>query len=194
MPTGESQKVILKKKIRFLLIKILPRNFSTKILFLGPKRYILYFIAQRVLRINSHVTWPVHWSSIVSHPNKIKKALQLPYLGHHPGCYIQAMNGIEIGKNVRYGPNVHIISSNHSLLDYDKHDHTSPIKIGDNCWIGSGAIILPGVELSDHVIVAAGSVVTKSFTNDKLIGGVPAKVIKRLDPYTGNPNWGNYNE
>lgn len=106
-----------------------------------------------------------------------------------PGCYIQAINGIEIGKNVRMGPSIKIISANHDILNFDKHIKCKPIKIGDNCWIGANAIILPGVELEDHVIVAAGSVVTKSFTKNCVIGGVPARVLKKINAYSCNSDW-----
>ena len=65
----------------------------------------------------------------------------------------------------------------------------SPIIIGDNCWIGAGSILLPGVVLANHIVVAAGSVVTKSFTEDNvLIGGTPARVIKHLSYYKGKYN------
>lgn len=176
----------MNKKV--LIKKILPKKLSTYLLFLGSKRLVQYFILQRVFRINSHVPWPVHWSSIVTHPKKIKRKSILPILGHHPGCYIQANNGIEVGVNLRYGPNVHIVSASHDLNDYEKHTKTNPIRIGDNCWIGAGVIILPGVEIGNHVVVAAGSVVTKSFGNDVLIGGIPAKELKRLETYKGKYN------
>lgn len=57
------------------------------------------------------------------------------------------------------------------------------IKVGNNVFIGFDSLILPGVEIGDNTIVAAGSVVTKSFDNNVVIGGVPAKVIKTLDEY-----------
>lgn len=73
---------------------------------------------------------------------------------------------------------------NHSEIDFTKYIQTDPIKIGDNCWLGANSIILPGVQLGNHVIVAAGAVVTRSFEEDNiLLGGVPATVIKKLDPY-----------
>jgi len=105
------------------------------------------------------------------------------YPGYMPGQYIQAINGIIIGKNVRFGPGVKIISANHNFNDFSKHDNADPIIIGDNCWIAANAVILPGVQLGNHVVVAAGAVVTKSFTDNCLIGGVPAKIIKELDAY-----------
>lgn len=171
-----------------LVKRVFPAKIAARLLFLGPKRYIQYFVAQRILRINSNVPWPVHWSSIVTHPENIKTASQLPILGHHPGCYIQARNGIEVGINLRYGPNVHMVSASHDLSDYEAHTDSAPIKIGANCWIGAGSILLPAVELGDHVVVAAGSVVTKSFGDNLLIGGVPAKVIKELETYRGKYN------
>lgn len=174
-----------KKKI---IKKILPKKVATRLIFLGIKRYLQYIFFQRILRINSNVKWPVHWSSIVTHPSNIYKKSELPLLGHHPGCYIQANNGIYIGVNLRYGPNVHIVSASHDVNDYEKHIHSKPIKIGDNCWIGAGSIILPEVELGNHVVVAAGSVVTKSFGDNLLIGGIPAKEIKKLDLYVGKYN------
>jgi len=103
-----------------------------------------------------------------------------------PGQYIQAINGIVIGKNVRLGPGVKLISANHDLLNFDIHIKNEPIEIGDNCWISATAVILPGVKLGNHVVVAAGAVVTKSFSDNCLIGGVPAQVIKSLDNYQSN--------
>ena len=172
-----------------IIKKILSKKYATRIIFLGPIRFIQYFIAQKLFRINSNVPWPVHWSSFVTHPKNIIRKAELPYLGHHFGCYIQGKNGIEIGVNLRYGPNVHIVSASHDLNDYEKHTQGKPIIIGDNCWIGAGSIILPEVKLGNHVVVAAGSVVTKSFEeNNILIGGIPAKIIKKLDNYTGKYN------
>ena len=157
--------------------------------YVGFKNLITYWFFQRVLRINSHVPWPVHWSSIVSSADKIVRKSYRPYPGYMPGQYIQATNGIIIGQNVRLGPGIKLISANHNLCDYDKHDEAGPIEIGDNCWLGADAIVLPGVRLGNHVVVAAGAVVTKSFPNDCVIGGVPARVIKTLGSYAGKSDW-----
>jgi acetyltransferase-like isoleucine patch superfamily enzyme len=109
-----------------------------------------------------------------------------PYPGLGPGQYIQAENGIYIGRNVRMGPGVKIISANHNLENFEQHDPSEPIYIGDFCWLGANCVILPGVNLGSHVIIAAGAVVTKSFKeNDIVIGGVPAKKIKDIGPYKG---------
>ena len=157
--------------------------------YIGIKNVLKYFFFQRVLRINSHVPWPVHLSSLVSSPEKIKRHYWRPYPGFMPGCYIQALNGIEIGKNVRMGPGIKIISSNHNIYNFDEHLDEKPIRIGDNCWIGANAVILPGVELGNHVIVAAGAIVTKSFPDNCIVGGIPAKVIKNIGGYSGSSDW-----
>ena len=87
-------------------------------------------------------------------------------------------------ENVWIGPRVSIISKNHSISDYTKYTESSPVIIGKNSLLLAGSTILPGVELGEHTIVAAGSVVTKSFPEkDQIIGGIPAKVIKKIEAY-----------
>lgn len=57
-----------------------------------------------------------------------------------------------------------------------------PVKIGDNVWIGSGAIILPGVNLGMGCIVGAGAVVTRDVPPHTLVAGIPAKIVKEIQP------------
>lgn len=132
---------------------------------------------QKVLGINSNISFMVHYTSIVSGDITFGKNVA-PYFANSAGCYIQGRNGITIGDNTMFAPGVKIISANHNLEDFTKHDDGPPIKIGNGCWLGANAVILPGVELGDNVIVGAGSVVTKSFTSNLIVGGVPAKIIK----------------
>lgn len=140
------------------------------------------FFAQKVLRINSHVPWPVHWTSEIKGYENIQRGTETP--GSALGCYIDARNGIVLGENVWIGPKVSIISMNHDLLDYNQYIKESPIRIGRDSLITTGCIILPGVELGPHTVVAAGAVVTKSFPEgNQLIGGNPAVVIKKLEEY-----------
>lgn len=140
---------------------------------------------QKIVGINRRVPWPVHWTSQVASPEKINPGTRLP--GISMGCYLDGRNGIEIGKNVWIGPKVSLISRNHDVHNYHSYvEDSPPIVIGDNCWLGAGSIILPGVQLRDHVIVAAGTVVTKSFDEEDIIlAGVPARIIKKLDTYQG---------
>lgn len=98
------------------------------------------------------------------------------------GIYYQAIGKITIGKGTYIGPNVGLITSNHTAENLDIHDDPKEIVLGEQCWIGMNSVILPGVSLGDHTIVGAGSVVTKSFpTGNCIIAGNPAKIIKYLN-------------
>lgn len=98
-------------------------------------------------------------------------------------CVILDVNKVTIGKNCMIAPNVSLFSATHPVRAEERYlgvELGKPISIGDNCWIGGGAIINPGVTLGNNVVVASGSVVTKSFGDNVVIGGNPAKIIKEL--------------
>lgn len=97
------------------------------------------------------------------------------------GCKFQDQGGIEIGESTFIGHNVVIATLNHNLK-LEKRNNLIPkfVKIGKNVWIGSNSTICPGVIIGDGCIIAAGSVVTKSFEKNVMIAGVPAKIIKKI--------------
>ena len=140
---------------------------------------LVNFLFQKVFRINAGVKFMVHFTSSVSGDIRIGRNVA-KYMANCGGCYIQGINGIEIGDDTMFAPGVKIISANHDVADPDSHIKESPIFIGKKCWLGANSIILPGIVLGNNVVVAAGSVVTKSFSDNVVIGGVPAKVIKSL--------------
>jgi acetyltransferase-like isoleucine patch superfamily enzyme len=126
------------------------------------------------------VYWPIHRTSHVGNAENIYCGIET-CPGFSPGNYIQGIGKVYIGDYTQIGPNVGIISANHDLYDNRKH-LPAHVKIGKYCWIGMGAIILPGVELGDFTIVGAGSVVTKSYLDGyAVIAGNPARVVKVLD-------------
>lgn len=93
---------------------------------------------------------------------------------------------ISIGEHVTISGGVSLITHDNSISKVmkDKTDFVGPITIGNNCFVGANTTILLGVELADNVIVAAGSVVTKSFLEkDIIIGGNPAKKIGTWDKF-----------
>ena len=97
-------------------------------------------------------------------------------------CYLGAAGGIEIGNDVIAGQCVRFHSENHNynnLNELIKNQGVSHkgIKVGNNCWIGAGAVFLDGAEIEDGCVVAANAVVTKKFSKNSIIAGVPAKVI-----------------
>ncbi len=96
-------------------------------------------------------------------------------------CHFQDHGGIYIGDGSLIGSNVVMATINHGQNPMNRADnHPAPIHIGKKVWIGSHVTILPGVTIGDHAIVAAGSVVTKDVTANTVVGGVPAKVIKKV--------------
>ena len=84
---------------------------------------------------------------------------------------------ITIGKNAMIGPNCQFLTPLHPL---DPTERNSPITIGDNFWAGGGVTVLPGVTLGNNVIAGAGSVITKSFGDNVVLAGNPARVIKEI--------------
>lgn len=91
---------------------------------------------------------------------------------------------VVIGKNCMVAPNVAIYTATHPINPIDRVsglEYAKKITIGNNCWIGGNAVICPGVTLGDNVVVGAGSVVTKSFGDNVVIAGNPAKIIKIID-------------
>jgi acetyltransferase-like isoleucine patch superfamily enzyme len=135
---------------------------------------------QKILGKNRSAYWPVSSKSIVTNPKNIYAGIETSP-GLMPGCYIQGLGKIYIGDYTQIAANVGIISANHELYD-NRHHIYEEVRIGKYCWIGMGAISLPGVIIGDNTIVAAGSVVTKSFPEGYcVIGGNPARVLKTLD-------------
>ncbi len=147
---------------------------------LGPT-YFANFVFQRLIRINGDCAWSVHFTSRVMHPHLLKvHPTSRQSFAVSGGCYIQATNGIEIGEHTIFAPGVKIVSANHDPCTLANASPAMPIKIGAYCWLGANAVILPGVTLGDHVVVGAGSVVTKSFPSEVVIAGVPARVIRMV--------------
>ena len=96
-------------------------------------------------------------------------------------CCFQDQGGIDVGDGALIGHRVTLATINHGLPPDERHIHyIAPIAIGKNVWIGSGATLLPGVTLGDGAVVAAGAVVSKNVEAGSIVGGVPARFIKRV--------------
>ncbi|MBE6820933.1 MAG: acyltransferase [Ruminococcaceae bacterium] len=104
------------------------------------------------------------------------------------GVYINARSSVTIGDDVTLSHGAKIISTGYDIENWinngiKTHINNAPIHIGNHCWVGANAIILPGVKITgEYVVIGAGAVVTKDITESKVIvAGVPAKTIKKYN-------------
>lgn len=110
-------------------------------------------------------------------------------------CTFVDCNRIEIGNNVLIASNVQIYTATHPVElsdrltpdwnpdsgEYFCRTYALPVKIGNGCWIGGGAIILPGVSIGDGTVIGAGSVVTKDIPANCVAVGNPCRVIRKIN-------------
>lgn len=97
-------------------------------------------------------------------------------------CHFQDHGGVTIGDGCQIGHNVVFATLNHGLSPEDRQNtYPAPIVLGRNVWVGSNATILQGVTVGDNAVIAAGAVVTKDVEPATIVGGVPAKVIRRIE-------------
>lgn len=108
-------------------------------------------------------------------------------MGHHSSfgndCFVGAAGGVEIGNYCAFGQNVRFHSENHRFDDPNKPIHeqgvtNKGIKIGNDCWIGAGAVFLDGVTVGDGCVIGANSVVTRDVASGAVVAGAPARVIR----------------
>jgi maltose O-acetyltransferase len=100
-------------------------------------------------------------------------------------CFIDGSDFVKIGKSVYLAMGVKLITSSHEFGPSRQRagpGAKAPIRIGDGCWLGASALVLPGVEIANGCIIGAGAVVVQNTKPNGLYVGVPAKRIKDLDP------------
>ena len=101
------------------------------------------------------------------------------------GIHCTIIGPVCIGNNVNLAQGITVTALNHNFADTSRRIDeqgisTNPVVIGDDVWIGANAVILPGVTIGRHVVVAAGAVVTKDVPDYCVVAGIPAKVIKEV--------------
>ena len=108
-------------------------------------------------------------------------------IGNHTriGLHNTIIGPVKIGNNVNLAQGITVTALNHNFSDSNKRIDeqgvsTSPVIIEDDVWIGANAVVLPGVKIGNHCVIAAGAVVTKDVPPHSLVAGVPAKVIKQI--------------
>ncbi|MBO6253677.1 MAG: acyltransferase [Bacteroidaceae bacterium] len=101
------------------------------------------------------------------------------------GIHCTVIGPVCIGSHVNLAQGITVTALNHIFKDSSRRIDeqgvsTKPVVIGDDVWIGANAVILPGVTIGSHCVVAAGAIVTKDVPDHTLVGGIPAKVIKNI--------------
>ena len=108
-------------------------------------------------------------------------------IGDHTriGLHNTIIGPVDIGNHVNLAQGITVTALNHNFSDTNKRIDeqgvsTNPVTIEDDVWVGANAVILPGVTIGEHCVVAAGAIVTKDVPPHSLVAGVPAKVIKQI--------------
>lgn len=102
--------------------------------------------------------------------------------------FISCAKKIVIGNDCILGPNVTVVDNNHAYTDLSKSisaqgiSEPIPVTIGDECWIGTNAVILPGTNMGKHCVIGANSVVSGAVPDYSVVTGIPGKIVKRYDP------------
>lgn len=108
-------------------------------------------------------------------------------IGDHTrvGIHNTIIGPVSIGNHVNLAQGITVTALNHNFSDPDKRIDeqgisTAAVHIGDDVWIGANAVVLPGVTIGNHSVVAAGAIVTKDVPQGSLVAGVPAKILKQI--------------
>lgn len=93
---------------------------------------------------------------------------------------------IYVGDHTMFGPNVTVATAGHPILPSLRekgYQYNAPVRIGKNCWIGAGAVILPGVTIGDDVVIGAGSIVTKDIPDHVVAVGNPCRILREINEH-----------
>lgn len=172
-------------KLIAIILGYKPEIFNSKYFLhenVGYFWLIKSFWFQRILGFNRLCRYPIHPTCTLASTKNLTIDLDSINNLMSPGCYFQNFSGkIILEKDVYIGPNTGLITANHDPMKPEKHLEGKDILIREGCWIGMNCVILPGVELGPKTVVAAGSVVTKSFSEGHvLVAGSPAVIKKYL--------------
>ena len=125
--------------------------------------------------------------SVVESYSCINNAVGDVVIGDHTriGLHNTVIGPVTIGSHVNLAQGITITALNHNFAEKEQRIDeqgvsTNPVRIGDDIWIGANAVILAGVSIGNHSVVAAGAVVTKDVPAHSLVAGVPAKIIKEI--------------
>ena len=167
------------RSVKLIILKLFYQGYHTAEHFNLPSATLItIFIFQKIIGLNRHIKFPVHFTNKIGKTGYFDIDLSSTIsLAVNGSIYIQTINGVIIGKCTRIASGSKIISANHRKSDLSAHVNECPIMIGDKCWLGANVVILPTVNLGNNVVVGAGSIVTKSFGDKSVIVGNPGRCI-----------------
>lgn len=93
---------------------------------------------------------------------------------------------IYVGDYTMFGPNVVVATAGHPILPKLReqgYQYNAPVRIGKNCWIGAGVVIVPGITIGDNVVVGAGSIVTKDLPDNVVAVGNPCRILREVNEH-----------
>lgn len=126
----------------------------------------------------------VDWTSSIHPSSKIEYPWNLtigPLSSLGEKSWIYAMAPITIGEKTCIGKDTYLITGSHNISSTNFELTTKPINIGDCCWLTTGVTVLPGVEIGNYSVIAANSTVTRDVNSWSVVGGNPAKFIKKRE-------------
>lgn len=139
--------------------------------------------------VGDHVRICSHgWINAKDHRGDGRPTLRIgdhTYIGRM--VHINAWQDVDIGADVLIGDRVTILDADHHFDDakipirWQGDGFFGSVRLHNGCWIGSGAVILPGVTIGRNAVVAANAVVTRDVPDRTVVGGVPAKIIRKID-------------
>ena len=125
--------------------------------------------------------------SVIESFSCINNAVGDVIIGDHTriGLHNTIIGPVTVGSHVNLAQGITITALNHNFENPEQRIDeqgvsTKDVVIGDDVWVGTNAVILPGVTIGEHCVIAAGAVVTKDVPPHSLVAGVPAKVIKNI--------------
>lgn len=169
---NESRIVRYKRKIALFIINHFLKG--TRVIFFPLKRSLLNW-AKIEVGENSKIVGPLYVSCELSIGSNV-------WLGRN---FSADGNGkVEIGNNCDVAPNVQMYTGSHQIGDHDRRagsGFNGTITVGNGCWLCAASKVLPNVSIGSGALIAAGSVVTSYVEDDCFVGGVPAKIIKKIN-------------
>ena len=125
--------------------------------------------------------------SVIESYSCINNAVGDVVIGDHTriGLHNTIIGPVTIGSHVNLAQGITVTALNHNFEAPERRIDeqgvsTQQVTIGDDIWIGANAVVLPGVTVGNHCVIAAGAVVTKDVPPHSLVAGVPAKIIKKI--------------